>query len=210
MPAVRTIGPNTSTISFDGPQIAPAMTRPCPSRYLVPEWMTRSAPSSAGRCNAGEQKQLSTASSAPAPCASSASAAMSHTSVSGLVGVSANSRRVFGPQRRAPFRQVGLRHEAGLDAELAELLAEQIERGAEHRARADHMVARLQQAHAHHQDRAHAAGRADGRLGAFERRQALLEAGHASGWTCARRCSRLRCRRNDAPRFRRRAARSRW
>jgi hypothetical protein len=25
------------TISFDGPQIAPAITRPWPSRYLVPE-----------------------------------------------------------------------------------------------------------------------------------------------------------------------------
>ena len=39
---------------------------------------------------------MSTASSAPASCASSASAAMSHTSVSGLVGVSANSNFVFG------------------------------------------------------------------------------------------------------------------
>ena len=96
MPAVRTIGPNTSTISFEGPQMAPAITRPWPSRYLVPECMTRSAPISAGRCMAGVQKQLSTASNAPALCAKLASAAMSHTSVSGLVGVSANSSLVLG------------------------------------------------------------------------------------------------------------------
>ena len=47
-------------------------------------------------CNAGVQKQLSTASKAPAWWAMSASARMSHTSVSGLVGVSANSKRVLG------------------------------------------------------------------------------------------------------------------
>ena len=101
MPAVRTTGPNTSTMSFDGPHKAPAITRPWPSRYLVPECITRSAPNSAGRCNAGEQKQLSTASKAPTLCARSASAAMSQTSVSGLVGVSANSSLVVG--RNAAF-----------------------------------------------------------------------------------------------------------
>jgi hypothetical protein len=55
-----------------------------------------SAPNSTGRCSAGEQKQLSTVSRAPALCARSASAWMSHTSVSGLVGVSAKSNFVFG------------------------------------------------------------------------------------------------------------------
>ena len=56
------------------------------------------------RCSAGVQKQLSTASSAPASCAIVASAAMSHTSVSGLLGVSANSSRVAGrtAARHAP------------------------------------------------------------------------------------------------------------
>ena len=49
-------------------------------------------------------KQLSTARSAPALCARSASARMSHTSVSGLVGVSAKSRRVVG---RIASRQAG-------------------------------------------------------------------------------------------------------
>ena len=96
MPALRMTGTNfSSTIAF-GPQMAPAMTRPCPSRYFVPEWMIRSAPSAIGFCRAGEQKQLSTASNAPLPCAISASAAMSQTSVSGLVGDSANSSFVFG------------------------------------------------------------------------------------------------------------------
>ena len=53
--------------------------------------MMMSAPSKAGRCKAGVAKQLSTANHAPALCAMSARAAISHTSVNGLVGVSANN-----------------------------------------------------------------------------------------------------------------------
>ena len=96
IPALRITGTNFSLTICSLPQIAPAMTRPCPSRYLVPEWMIRSAPYSTGRCSAGVQKQLSTASSAPASRAIAESARMSHTSVSGLVGDSANSSFVFG------------------------------------------------------------------------------------------------------------------
>ena len=95
-PAVRISGMNFSSISAWLQHNAPAITRPWPSRYLVPECITMSAPSAIGCCSAGEQKQLSTASQAPAACAISASAAMSHTSVSGLVGDSANSSLVFG------------------------------------------------------------------------------------------------------------------
>ena len=80
------------------------------------------------------------------------------------------------PHRGAPFGDVGLRDEGRLHAELAELLAEQVERRAEDGARADDVVAGLQQAHAHHEDRRHAGGGADGGFGAFERGQALLEA----------------------------------
>ncbi|MDT4864496.1 hypothetical protein FQZ97_992590 [compost metagenome] len=58
--------------------------------------MTMSAPSFIGNCRAGVAKQLSTHSSAPALCAKSANARMSQTSVSGLVGVSANSSFVVG------------------------------------------------------------------------------------------------------------------
>src|SRR5688572_11313752 len=94
-PAVRINGMNFSSISFWLQHNAPAITRPWPSRYLVPECITMSAPSLIGCCSAGEQKQLSTTSSAPAPCAILASAAMSHTSVSGLVGDSANSSLVL-------------------------------------------------------------------------------------------------------------------
>ena len=55
-----------------------------------------SAPSASGCCSAGVQKQLSTASSTPLALASSASAAMSTSSVSGLDGVSTNSSLVLG------------------------------------------------------------------------------------------------------------------
>jgi hypothetical protein len=96
MPAFFCTGKNFSRTMASGGAQAPAITRPWPSRNLVPECMTMSAPSVTGRCSAGVAKQLSTHSSAPALCAMSASAAMSQTSVSGLVGVSANSSLVLG------------------------------------------------------------------------------------------------------------------
>ena len=101
-PAVRTklnSGPLTRSAR---PAMAPARMRPCPSRYLVAEWITRSAPNSIGRCSAGEHMQLSMASTAPAFFATSASAAMSAISHTGFDGVSAKSRRVS--------RRTALRH----------------------------------------------------------------------------------------------------
>ena len=53
--------------------------------------MTRSAPSSNGRCRIGLANVLSQASSAPRSCASAASAAMSLTRSSGFDGVSIQS-----------------------------------------------------------------------------------------------------------------------
>src|SRR3989344_2681569 len=104
MPAPRSVVISGPLTMASGPQMAPASTRPWPSRYLVPEWMMRSAPRSTGFCSAGVQKQLSTASRAPAACAISASAAMSQTSVSGLLGVSAKKSLVLGltAERQAP------------------------------------------------------------------------------------------------------------
>ncbi len=55
-----------------------------------------SAPSSSGCCSAGEQKQLSTASHAPASWAMAASARTSLTSVSGFDGDSTKKSLVFG------------------------------------------------------------------------------------------------------------------
>ena len=72
--------------------------------------------------------------------------AMSHTSVNGLLGVSANSSFVFGLHRALPFADVGLRHERGLDAELARTRGRSsTDRRAEHALRADHVIAGLQQ-----------------------------------------------------------------
>ena len=102
-PAVRrnaVIGSPTS--AFGRPPRRP-ITRPCPSRYLVAEWITMSAPSSSGRCSAGVQNTLSTASSAPAFFAIRDSAAMSDTSVSGLDGVSRKKSRVLLRDRPLPF-----------------------------------------------------------------------------------------------------------
>jgi hypothetical protein len=96
MPLFFMTGKNFSLISCSLAHKAPAITRPWPSKYLVPECMTMSDPIAMGRCKMGVAKQLSTASKAPALCAMSAKAAMSHTSVKGLVGVSANKILVLG------------------------------------------------------------------------------------------------------------------
>ena len=96
MPALRITGKNFSLTMACVAHKAPATTRPWPSRYLVPECTTTSAPKSIGRCRAGVQKQLSTAKTAPALWAISANARISHTSVNGLVGVSANKSLVLG------------------------------------------------------------------------------------------------------------------
>ena len=95
-PAVRRNAVIGSPTSAFEPATAPPSTRPWPSRYLVAEWITRSAPSSRGRCRIGVQKTLSTASSAPAFFATAASVGMSETSVSGFDGVSRKRSRVLG------------------------------------------------------------------------------------------------------------------
>ncbi len=95
-PAVRTKGKTLPMMKSCEPTTAPPSTRPCPSICLVAEWTTMSAPNFIGCCNAGEQKQLSTTSSAPALWAMSATAAMSATSVSGFEGVSRKNSLVFG------------------------------------------------------------------------------------------------------------------
>ena len=154
-------GTSLASISSVGPHTAPAITRPWPSRYLVPAVHDQVGAQLHRRCSAGEQKQLSTASSAPAPCAMSASARMSQTSVSGLVGVSANSSLVFGLQRRAPL---GRRRSATRSWSRRRTCAkswQQLDGGAEHALRADHVVAGLQQAHDQQQDGRHAAGGGD-------------------------------------------------
>ena len=104
MPALRCTGKIRSSISAWLAHSAPAITRPWPSKYLVAECSTTSAPKRMGFCSAGLQKQLSTTSSAPPSWAMSASAWMSHTSVKGLVGVSAISSLVLG--RMALFHSV--------------------------------------------------------------------------------------------------------
>jgi hypothetical protein len=94
--------PNTSLPTRSrSPTTAPPTQRPWPSRYLVAEWMTMSAPRASGCCSAGVQKQLSTTSRQPLRRASSARARMSTSSVSGLEGVSTNSRRVSGRMARS-------------------------------------------------------------------------------------------------------------
>src|ERR1039458_6211334 len=88
--------PYTLSIFFLLPSTAPPSTRPCPSMYLVAEWITISAPNCSGRCRIGVQKQLSTASSAPQLLAITEIAAMSEISVSGLDGVSRKNNLVLG------------------------------------------------------------------------------------------------------------------
>ena len=83
-----------------------------------------------------------------------------------------------GTHGRLPGREVSLRNKGGFHAELGQVRADQLDRGAKHRLRAHDVVAGLEQGHAHHQDGRHARGGGDRSLGAFQRRQALLETGN--------------------------------
>ena len=92
-------------------------------------------------------------------------ARMSQISASGLVGVRRTKAVVFGLDGGFPFA----RHPFGRQRNyrtpnLRELGADQLDGRAEHRARAHHMVARFQQAHAQKEDGAHAAGGGDGSI----------------------------------------------
>ena len=81
-------------------------------------------------------------------------------------------------QGGTPLGQVRLRNKCRDHTEFGKLLAEQVQCRAEYRTRAHHMVASLEQAHAHHEGGAHAGRRADGGLSAFERSQTPLETRH--------------------------------
>ena len=93
MPTCRLIVAPTSPAAA---MTAPPVMSECPLRYLVVEWITRSAPSAMGCCRYGEAKVLSTTSSAPARCARSATAAISVTFSSGFDGVSVHTSAVSG------------------------------------------------------------------------------------------------------------------
>ena len=130
-PALRRNVVSGSCTSARLPSTAPPSTRPCPSRYLVAEWITMSAPSATGRCNAGVQKQLSTASRAPMRRESALSAVTSTISVSGLEGVSRNSSLRVRPHVAFPLGHIGGRYERGLDAEARQPIVEQLNGGTE-------------------------------------------------------------------------------
>jgi hypothetical protein len=167
----------------------------------------QSAPNFTGCCRAGEQKQLSTASSAPgrgqcrpAPrCRTPRSA-----------GWWASRRTAAWCWAAAPHatRQVGLRDEGGLDAELGELL-QQLDGGAEHLASTPHgrppsaaPITSSRMAPCRWPWRC-------SRLvpsSAASRRSIIVTWGWRSG--CRRR--RLLRWRSAAPRWRRRGARSSW
>lgn len=134
-----------------------------------------SAPSCSGRCNAGVQKQLSTASHAPTSCAMFAEGAE-------IADLGQRIRRRFDEEqarirlcRRTPFFRIGRRDERGLDTEAPQNVLEQLYGGTEDRTRGDDMFAGFHQAH--HGGRASPpCGReSNATLGAFQRGKAFLE-----------------------------------
>ncbi len=76
--------------------ITPPSVVPWPARYLVAECTTMSAPKAMGLHRYGDGTVLSMTSGSPCACATSATAAMSSSSMLGLPRLSANSARVFG------------------------------------------------------------------------------------------------------------------
>src|SRR5678816_3165512 len=93
--------------------LPPATTTPptmseWPLRYFVAECSTRSAPYSSGRCRIGEQNVLSTTKIKPCLRANAPTFARSTTVSIGLVGVSAQTMRVFGFSAGLDFTFVDL------------------------------------------------------------------------------------------------------
>ena len=82
--------------------------------------------------------------------------------------------------RSPPGFEFGLRHKGRLHAEFTEFALQQLDRRAEYRARAHHMVARLQQAHQQQHDGSHARRCRQAGLGALQRRQPAFH--HHHGW----------------------------
>ena len=203
----------SSTMIFDGPQIAPghhaALAIEVLGAGMNDEVGTELRPAAAMRRRA--EAVVDCQQGTHVVCASSASAAMSHTSVSGLVGVSANSSLVLGRNAALPGGHVGLRHKGRLDTELAELAANQRDGRAEHRARADHVVTRLEQAHAHHEDGAHAGRCAYARLRCLQARPGGCSKAGDRGVGCAAvGVAVFGHRQSGVRQFRHRAAQSRW
>src|SRR6266487_1254036 len=67
VPPTWCIGPDLiSSMRLRAPMAAPPMASPWPLKYLVSEWMTRSAPRSSGRSSGGGVKVESIVRSAPA------------------------------------------------------------------------------------------------------------------------------------------------
>ncbi len=153
---------------------APPSTSLWPPRNFVELWMTRSAPSSSGRCSTGLAKVLSTATIAPAPCTSSLTASRSTMRSSGLVGDSSHTNRVRSVIAAAiASRSVGSTDGEG-DAVAAEDLVEEPEGAAVHILGEDHVVPGVEQQH-HRRGRGQAGREGETVLRVLERREALLE-----------------------------------
>ena len=171
-----------------GPTSAPAITRPWPSRYLVPEWMTRSAPNfdrplQRRRAEAVVDRQQRAG--AVRDVRQRRDVAHVGQRIGRRLGEQQLRVRAASPRATAPTSVCETK--VVCTPNLPNSLPIRLQRRAEHRARAHHVVAGLEQAHAQQQDRAHAAGRADRRFGAFERGQPLLESWPPWDCECASR-----------------------
>ena len=84
VPSMPTCRPIVAPTCSSAAMTAPPVMSEWPLRYLVVEWITKSAPSAMGCCRYGEAKVLSTTSSASARCARSATAKKPVTFSSGF------------------------------------------------------------------------------------------------------------------------------
>ena len=124
---------------------APATTSLWPFRYLVAECITRSAPSAIGRVSTGVATVLSTASRAPASCASFAAAAMSVIAQVGLAGVSIQTSLVVPGRSAAAIASRSLASTRSTsEAALAPEGREPPAQAPVHHVRRYHVVARRQ------------------------------------------------------------------
>jgi hypothetical protein len=160
------------------------MTRPWPSRYLVPECMIRSAPSLAtGRCSAGVAKAVVHRQQSAGVVGNIGQRLGCHTHRS--AGWWA-SRQTAAGCWAARLRATAATSVCDTKVDFAHQTwpgrwPDELDGGAKHRLRAHHVVTGLEQAHAHHQDGRHAGCRGNGRLGAFQRSPAAAPNWSPSG-----------------------------
>ena len=157
---------------------SPTRTSECPPKYLVPACIEMSAPRAKAGNPSGVAQVLSSSTSAPWRCATSAIAGRSCTSKESDPGDSVNTIRVFGRNSlsiAAPAERIVVAH---LDPETLELLLAEAPRRTIHGVGDQQVIAGPRRREQCERDRGQARGNRQGGMSALERRHRGLQIEH--------------------------------